>query len=186
MLFHNVHGSGVNVTFSGIGLQIRKFHGEGIPGTNYPDSNVLSTTLDAQNITVTFSTGFSADSVSVVNLNSGAKLFTQEVDVIKARAFSSEDPNQSPLSQVTRSFSPLPLGGPGIRMAVMRRVEMLEAWARDHGHSLLDLAFAWLLARPAVASVIAGATKPEQVRANVEAGEWEPSEEDLAALRALR
>ena len=39
---------------------------------------------------------------------------------------------------------------------------------------------------PAVASVIAGATKPEQVAANVRAGEWEPSAEDLAALEQLR
>jgi aryl-alcohol dehydrogenase-like predicted oxidoreductase len=39
---------------------------------------------------------------------------------------------------------------------------------------------------PAVSSVIAGATKPEQVRANVAAGEWEPSAEDAEALRALR
>ena len=39
---------------------------------------------------------------------------------------------------------------------------------------------------PAVTSVIAGATKPEQVRANVAAGLWEPSAEDVAALRALR
>ena len=39
---------------------------------------------------------------------------------------------------------------------------------------MLDLAFGWLLARPAVASVIAGATKPEQVTANVAAGAWRP------------
>jgi aryl-alcohol dehydrogenase-like predicted oxidoreductase len=39
---------------------------------------------------------------------------------------------------------------------------------------------------PAVASVIAGATNPEQVRANVAAGGWEPTPEDLAALAALR
>ena len=56
--------------------------------------------------------------------------------------------------------------------AVMNRVEALDAWARDHGHTLLELAFSWLLARPAVASVIAGATKPEQVAANAAAAEW--------------
>jgi aryl-alcohol dehydrogenase-like predicted oxidoreductase len=43
-----------------------------------------------------------------------------------------------------------------------------------------------LLAMPAVASVIAGATRPEQVRANVRAGAWEPGEKDVAALRELR
>ena len=49
---------------------------------------------------------------------------------------------------------------------VFDRVEALDAFARDHGHTLLELAFAWLLARPTVASVIAGATKPEQAAAN--------------------
>jgi aryl-alcohol dehydrogenase-like predicted oxidoreductase len=51
--------------------------------------------------------------------------------------------------------------------------------------SLLDVAIGGLLGQPAVASVIAGATKPEQVRANARAGEWEPSASDLEALRAL-
>jgi len=69
---------------------------------------------------------------------------------------------------------------------VFDRVEALDAYARDHGHTLLELAIAWLLARPTVTSVIAGATKPEQVRANVEAAEWQPTPEDLAALNALR
>src|SRR5256886_9993496 len=46
------------------------------------------------------------------------------------------------------------------------QVEALEEFASDHGHSLLELAIAGLASQPAVASVIAGATKPEQVRAN--------------------
>ena len=50
---------------------------------------------------------------------------------------------------------------------------------------MLDLAFAWLLARPSVASVIAGATKPEQVAANVAAGQWRPSAELLAQVDAI-
>ena len=59
------------------------------------------------------------------------------------------------------------------------RVEGLDAWARDQGHSLLELAFSWLLAHPAVASVIAGATKPEQIAANVAAAGWSLSDADL-------
>ena len=51
---------------------------------------------------------------------------------------------------------------------------------------MLDVAIGGLLAQPAVASVIAGATKPEQVRANVAAGDWEPTPADLAALNAIR
>src|SRR5258708_16711665 len=54
-----------------------------------------------------------------------------------------------------------------------QKVERLEAFAVERGHSLLELAFAWLLARPLVASVIAGATTPEQVEQNVKAAEWE-------------
>jgi len=66
------------------------------------------------------------------------------------------------------------------------RLEQLERFARERGVSLLEVAIGGLAAMPAVASVIAGATKPEQVRANVKAGEWEPSPDDLAALKALR
>ena len=46
----------------------------------------------------------------------------------------------------------------------------------------IDVAIGWLASRPIVVSVIAGATKPEQVAANVAAGAWQPSPEDLAAL----
>jgi aryl-alcohol dehydrogenase-like predicted oxidoreductase len=65
------------------------------------------------------------------------------------------------------------------------RLEALEAFAEQRGVSLLSVAIGGLLAQPAIASVIAGATKPEQVRANAAAGEWEPSADDLAALNAL-
>ena len=64
-------------------------------------------------------------------------------------------------------------------------VEKLEKYAAERGRSLLDIAIGGLGAQPAVASVIAGATKPEQVRANVAAGSWEPTEEDLVALDAI-
>ena len=61
-------------------------------------------------------------------------------------------------------------------------VEKLEKYAAERGRTLLDVAIGGLAAQPAVASVIAGATKPEQVRANVAAGGWVPTKEDLAAL----
>jgi aryl-alcohol dehydrogenase-like predicted oxidoreductase len=70
--------------------------------------------------------------------------------------------------------------------ATFDRLEALEAFAEERGVSLLDVAIGGLLAQPAVGSVIAGATKPEQVRANAAAGEWQPSDADLAALNALR
>ncbi len=52
------------------------------------------------------------------------------------------------------------------------KVEALEAWANARGRTLLDLAFAWLLGHPAVSSVIAGATSPEQIRTNAATADW--------------
>ena len=64
----------------------------------------------------------------------------------------------------------------------LARAEQLEAYARGRGHSLLDLAMSWLACQPLVASVIAGATRPEQVRANVAAAGWTLSDEDFGAV----
>jgi len=72
----------------------------------------------------------------------------------------------------------------GSRLASSRRAEplltdgtfaglkALERFAAERGHSILELAFGWLLAHAPVASVIAGATTPEQVRANAAAAGW--------------
>jgi aryl-alcohol dehydrogenase-like predicted oxidoreductase len=65
------------------------------------------------------------------------------------------------------------------------RLEALEAFCSERDRTLLELAFAWLLAQPVTGSVIAGATNPEQVEANVKAGEWELGEEDLAKVDAI-
>ena len=65
------------------------------------------------------------------------------------------------------------------------RLEALDHYAEERGVTMLQVAIAGLLAQPAVSSVIAGATKPEQVRANVAAAGWEPTPEDVAALRSL-
>jgi aryl-alcohol dehydrogenase-like predicted oxidoreductase len=62
------------------------------------------------------------------------------------------------------------------------RVEALERFADERGHTLLELAIGALASRPEVASVIAGATSPEQVRANAAAGAWQLTPEELAAL----
>jgi aryl-alcohol dehydrogenase-like predicted oxidoreductase len=62
-------------------------------------------------------------------------------------------------------------------------IEALESFAESRGVSLLDVAIGGLAAQPAIASVIAGATKPEQARANAAAGEWVPMDGDLQALR---
>jgi len=78
------------------------------------------------------------------------------------------------------------LAGRDIPDAQWDRVAALQSFADSRGISLLDVAIGGLLGMPAVTSVISGATKPEQVRANVAAGAWEPSAEDVEELRALR
>jgi aryl-alcohol dehydrogenase-like predicted oxidoreductase len=74
------------------------------------------------------------------------------------------------------------LAGQEIDDATYDRIEALERFADEHGHSLLELAIGALASRPEVVSVIAGATSPEQVRANAAAGAWQLTPEELAAL----
>jgi len=64
-------------------------------------------------------------------------------------------------------------------------IEALEAFAADRGVSMLQVAVGGLAAMPTVASVIAGATSIDQVRSNVEAGTWQPTDEDLVELRRI-
>jgi aryl-alcohol dehydrogenase-like predicted oxidoreductase len=60
--------------------------------------------------------------------------------------------------------------------------EKLIDLAETRGHKPLELAFSWLLSRAPVASVIAGATRPEQIEENAEAGAWVMTEDDLAEI----
>ena len=64
-------------------------------------------------------------------------------------------------------------------------VEELIHFAESKGHTMLELAFGWLLTHRSVASVIAGAMTPEQMRGNAAAGEWTLSSKDCAAVNAL-
>ena len=64
-------------------------------------------------------------------------------------------------------------------------VERLDAYGQARGRSVLDLAIGWLAAQPAVTSVIAGVTRPEQLVQNVAAGSWEPSSKQLASISAI-
>lgn len=67
----------------------------------------------------------------------------------------------------------------------LQRVEALRAFAHTRGHSLLDLAFSWLLSHREVASVIAGATKPEQITANVAAVGWRMTDAERNEIDVL-
>ncbi|GAB4441147.1 MAG: aldo/keto reductase [Chloroflexi bacterium OHK40] len=64
-------------------------------------------------------------------------------------------------------------------------IERLSAWAAERGHTLGELAHAWLLARPEVSSVISGATAVEQVMANARAVEWRLRPDELAEVNAI-
>jgi aryl-alcohol dehydrogenase-like predicted oxidoreductase len=65
------------------------------------------------------------------------------------------------------------------------KIEALETFAAERDLSLIDVAIGGLAAQPAVASVIAGATKPDQIEQNVAAGLWDPTAADLATLDEL-
>ncbi len=64
-------------------------------------------------------------------------------------------------------------------------VERLESFAAGHGRSLLELAISWLVANPGVASVIAGATKAEQIDGNVNAAGWRLTDQELAEIDGI-
>ncbi|HLS90456.1 MAG TPA: aldo/keto reductase, partial [Limnochordia bacterium] len=64
-------------------------------------------------------------------------------------------------------------------------VERLEAFAKAWGKSMVELAIAWLIARPQVASVIAGVTSVEQLQQNVKASEWELSPKEMEEIEKI-
>jgi aryl-alcohol dehydrogenase-like predicted oxidoreductase len=65
------------------------------------------------------------------------------------------------------------------------QLDRFSSFARERGLNEIQVAFSWLAAQPSVASVIAGATRPEQVRQNAESADWLPSEKDLAELDSI-
>lgn len=64
-------------------------------------------------------------------------------------------------------------------------VDKLRAYAEEHGRTLLELAMSWLASQPVISSVIAGATKPEQVRSNADAVGWRLSDQEMAEVGEL-
>lgn len=67
----------------------------------------------------------------------------------------------------------------------LEKVEKLRVFCEERGHTMVELAFSWLLAHKPVASVIAGATRPEQIEQNAAAAGWTLSAEDLAAVDTI-
>ena len=90
-----------------------------------------------------------------------------------------------PKPEGARLSGPSPLAARFLSEANIEIVEALARFAAAHGHSLLELAFSWLLARPQVSSVIAGATRPDQIDANVKAADWALTAEELAEVDTI-
>jgi aryl-alcohol dehydrogenase-like predicted oxidoreductase len=93
-----------------------------------------------------------------------------------------------------RRDEPAPAGSRGESSAYVQRymtsanndkIEKLEAWARERGHSMSELAHAWLLAQAQVSSVISGATKLEQIQANAKAADWKLNTEEVGQVNAV-
>jgi aryl-alcohol dehydrogenase-like predicted oxidoreductase len=78
-----------------------------------------------------------------------------------------------------------PMGGRILTDRNFETVQKLESIAEQGGHTLLELAMSWLAQQPQVASVIAGATRPEQVEQNAEAVNWKMAPDELAAIDAV-
>ena len=91
----------------------------------------------------------------------------------------------APLPEGTRLATTQRLASRYLTEANWDTIERLERFCGDRGRTILDVAIAWLLARPQVATVIAGATRPEQVEHNVAAATWMLSREDLAEVDHL-
>ena len=92
------------------------------------------------------------------------------------------------LEVVWNPLPPVPLGpgAPVLRPAEFEEIkEALKRFADERGHGLLDLAISALVSTPGIGSVIAGATKPEQVRANAAAASWQLTADDLELLSTL-
>jgi aryl-alcohol dehydrogenase-like predicted oxidoreductase len=88
----------------------------------------------------------------------------------------------APLPEGSRLANDPPRGGEVLSARNWRIVAALSAFAAERGHALLELAMSWLAGRPHVSSIIAGATKPEQVVQNVAAVGWALSAEDLGEI----
>jgi aryl-alcohol dehydrogenase-like predicted oxidoreductase len=91
----------------------------------------------------------------------------------------------APMPEGTRLANTQRLADRYMTEANWGKVERLQAFAEARGKSLLELAFSWLAANPCVSSVIAGATKPEQLEANVRAAAWALTADDLAEIDRL-
>ncbi len=79
-------------------------------------------------------------------------------------------------------FGRMPAGTGMLNDVNFDKLEKLEAFAKQYGHTIIELSIGWLLSHPWIPTVIAGVTKPEQVKANVDAAGWKLTTEEMAEL----
>ena len=84
-----------------------------------------------------------------------------------------------------RLSKPGPASGRILNDPNWEKLAKLEAFATEHGHTVGELAIAWLLSKPYVSTIIAGVRKPEQVSANVAAAEWKLTDEETNEVDAI-
>ena len=78
-----------------------------------------------------------------------------------------------------------PFGGRIMTDANYAKLEALEDFAKNRGHTMVELAISWLASKPYVGSVIAGATRPEQVEENAKAADWKLTDEEFKQVDEL-
>jgi aryl-alcohol dehydrogenase-like predicted oxidoreductase len=85
----------------------------------------------------------------------------------------------------TRAANVQPIGNMMLTDANFDTLDKLESFAKERGHTVLELAIAWLTSRPWISTVITGATKPEQISANVNASSWKLSAEEINEVNSI-
>jgi aryl-alcohol dehydrogenase-like predicted oxidoreductase len=90
-------------------------------------------------------------------------------------------PNEAP-PEGTRLSNPAGPFGRILNEGNFDKLLKLEKFAEERGHTMIELAFSWLASKPFVGSVIAGATKPEQVEVNARAADWKLTDEEFAEV----
>lgn len=89
-----------------------------------------------------------------------------------------------PAPENTRGYNN-PNFAPRLRRAALETTQRLDEWAHERGHTVAELAVAWLIAQPTVATVITGTRAPEQIVANAQASAWRLTADDLATIDDL-
>jgi aryl-alcohol dehydrogenase-like predicted oxidoreductase len=88
-------------------------------------------------------------------------------------------PNEAPPEGTRLGAANSPMAGRILNEGNFDRLLKLEKFAEDRGHSMIELAFSWLASKPYISSVIAGATRPEQVEQNARAADWKLTDDDM-------